>query len=375
MKKLSILLLSLLFVACGQGGDTSKTGEAETGPIKIGGLAPLSGDAALYGEFLKNTVVIAVDEINQAGGIKGRQLEIIWEDGKCNPNDASKAAQKLVNIDKVKYILGGGCSGETLAAAPITEKAKVILFSSLSTSPEVTKAGDFVFRTAPSDSSQGKVVAKAVTEAGYTKVGLLNEQTDYAVGVADTFKKHFEGEVVHETYLTSESDFKTRITKLKAAGIETLVIIPQSPNKGRIAFKQLQEQEVNVPLYLSEVMSDPSELAEYADYLTSVGANVSNFYVAETEQTQALVEKYKEVHGKDPIFLPYVYITYDAVNILAKVLNEVEDLNDTEAIRDALYAVEDYQGMYPGITLDENGDSSILFAMFTYDGKQLNLAE
>ena len=111
---------------------------------------PLSGDGASYGIMGQNVVNLRVEEINKAGGINGRNLEIIWEDGTCNPKDASMAAQKLINIDNVSIIFGGFCSGETLGAAPITEKKKVILFSGVSSSPEITNAGDFVCRTAQS---------------------------------------------------------------------------------------------------------------------------------------------------------------------------------------------------------------------------------
>ena len=111
-----------------------KAPEAEAGPIMIGFIGPLTGDAAAYGEPERDVVALAVEEINAAGGINGRQISVIYEDGKCDGTASASAAQKLVNVDKVKVIIGGFCSGETLGAAPIAEQNKVILISPSSTS-------------------------------------------------------------------------------------------------------------------------------------------------------------------------------------------------------------------------------------------------
>ncbi len=100
---------------------------AEKGPIKIGFISALTGGAAAYGETEKNVVELALKEINDSGELN-RKLEAVYEDGKCDGKEAVTAAQKLINIDKVKIILGGGCSSETLGAAPLAEANKVILF-------------------------------------------------------------------------------------------------------------------------------------------------------------------------------------------------------------------------------------------------------
>ena len=127
-----------------------------TGPIKIAFMGPLTGDAASYGESELHAIQVAVDEINQTK-ISGQPVELVTEDSKCDPQAAGVAAQKMVNIDKIKIIIGGACSGETLAAAKITDPAKIILLSPSASSPDVTGAGDFVFRVYPSDALAGKI--------------------------------------------------------------------------------------------------------------------------------------------------------------------------------------------------------------------------
>lgn len=157
--------------------------------VKIGGILPLTGDGAAYGVPLQKVAQIAIDKVNSEGGI---QLEFIWEDGKCNGQDGSAAAQKLIDIDKVQIIYGGFCSSETLGAAPIAEQAGIVMLSPGSSSPDITNAGDFIFRNYPSDSSQGVIMAGIATELGLKKVGMLTEENDYTVGIEKVFKEAFE---------------------------------------------------------------------------------------------------------------------------------------------------------------------------------------
>src|SRR3989344_5259538 len=179
-----IVILTLLFT---WGGDKVPK---ETGPIKVGVIAPLTGDAAAYGEPLTNIVKMAVEEVNNAGGVDGRTIELVIEDGKCNGKDGGSATQKLVNVDGVKVILGGFCSSESLAAIPIAEAAKVLVLSAGSSSPDLTGASPYFFRNYPSDSAQGKVLAQiAYNDKGWKKVAFLQEQTDYAVGIYKAFEE------------------------------------------------------------------------------------------------------------------------------------------------------------------------------------------
>jgi len=150
-------------------------------PIKIGYIGPLTGGAAAYGETEKNVIELALKEINDGGELI-RKLEVIYEDGKCDGKDAATAAQKLINIDKVKIILGGGCSAETLGAAPLAEASKVILFSAFSSNPFIGQSGDYVFRNCPSDSDFGKADADFIASQGIKRAATITENTDYSQG-------------------------------------------------------------------------------------------------------------------------------------------------------------------------------------------------
>ncbi len=340
-------------------------------PLRIGGIAPLTGDGASYGIMTQRVANLRVEEVNASGGINGRPLEIIWEDGKCTPGEASRGAQKLIGIDKVSVILGGTCSGETLGAAPIAERNKVILFSGVSSSPEITHVGDFVFRTAPSDSSQGRILAEYANKH-FKRVGMLSEQTDYAIGVADTFENAFTGNVIREDYLSTEADFKTRITKLKNENLDVLFINSQTPEKYEIILKQLQEQNWNTPFLTNEVEGgDAAAFEMYKDLLTKNKVVSGNFVSPEKPALTAFIEKYKAEFQEPPMYVNYTGTVLDAVDILTKVLREAADVTDTEALRDALYQVKNFPGIYDNISLDENGDSNIVHSLYTFDGEKL----
>lgn len=375
MKKfLSVLVLSFMMVGCNQPQSSDDVKTSDTPPksevIKIGGIAPLSGDAASYGIMTQNIINMKTEELNAKGGINGRSLKILWEDGKCNPGDASRAAQKLIGVDKVSIILGGQCSGETLGAAPITEKKKVILLSPLSSSPEITHAGDYVFRTAPSDLSQATALAKYANN-NYEKIGIINEQTDYAVASADNFEAHFSGEVIRESYLSTDSDFKTIITKLKNSKIEALVVIPQSPPKFDIIAKQLVEQNWESPLLIGEVAAGNTEVIQkHKKLLAEVGTIAANFVAPNNEEFNTFVKSYNEKIGKAPDYLNYTATVLDAFGVLKKVLTEVQNEKNTKAIRDALYATQNYESLFGKLAFDSNGDVSISYSLFEFNGEE-----
>lgn len=199
-------------------------------PIKIGVMGPFTGDAAIYGEPLRNVYFLAAEEINAGGGINGSNIEFIVEDSKCNGKDATNAVQKLINVDKVQVILGGFCSSESIAAVPVAEAAKVALFSPGSSSPDLTGISPYFFRNYPSDASQGKILAEVAYSKGWRTVAMLQEQTDYALGVYKTFSATFEGlggKLVKEETPSSNIDFRSQLTKLKAANPDALFIDTQ----------------------------------------------------------------------------------------------------------------------------------------------------
>lgn len=364
LKTLGISTLTLAFVLAATGCATTTNEETtdetteevdDGGAIVLGGIAPLTGDAAAYGIPISTIADIAVEKLNEEGGINGREVSIVWEDGKCNGQDAASAAQKLINVDKVKVIIGGFCSSETLGAAPIAEQAGVVMVSPGSSSPDITDAGDFIFRTYPSDSAQAKILAEEAEALGLEKVGILTEEQDYTIGIEQAFIAEFDGEVVAENFLGTDSDLKTQITKLKNEGVDGFFINTQTPAKGELMVKQLQELGYEGQLFANDIFAGSTEVIQTNAELLEGTITALVAYDAESEGFQYFEAKYLEQTGEESVpWTSYSATAYDAVMVVAEAI--AANGHTATGVRDFLYTVSNWPGAGGSLTLDENGD-------------------
>lgn len=325
----------------------------EKEPIKIGIMGPLTGDLASLGQNSKLAVDIAIEEINQAGGINGRLLQVIYEDTKCNPKDGADAGAKLMNVDHVSAIIGGVCSSETLAVAPIAEQTKTVVLSHCASAPSVSNAGDYIFRVYPSDSFQGKYLASYVfNNLGVKKAAILFCLSDYCEGLRSTFRKGFEelgGQIVSEEgYEQSARDLRSQLTKIKKANPDGIYFA--SYTEAAIpGIKQFKEMGMNAKLFGADAWDDPK-------IWDSVGAagNGSLFTVV-APSAKGFQEKFSNKTGKNDLTICAPQ-AYDAINIIANIMKKVG--TNGESIKNELYAVKNYQGVSGLINFDSNGDLS-----------------
>ncbi len=353
--------------------NTQATAEIPEGPIVLGAMAPLSGEAVLYGVAFKSATDLAVEEINAAGGVDGHELRVVWEDSKCSPQDGATVAQKFVEVQKLKYLIGTVCSGSTLAAAEITEPAGVLLLSAGASSPDLTTAGDYVFRTYPSDGVGGQILATyAFKELKKMKVAILSEQTDYAQGLRETFKNTFAelgGEVVaDETYNTGDTDFRTQILKIKAAEPDVIFVDPQTPVSGVLVLKQLQENSLSAQVLVNDAMLSDETVKENAAYYENTYSATPELDESR-EQTKKMLVAYQARYNKAPDYPAYLASSYDQVYLLAQAFSEVG--TDPAAVRDWLYNVRDWPGAIGDITIDENGDPLIGYSIKKVTGGKI----
>ncbi len=325
----------------------------DTGNIKIGFIGPLTGAGAPYGEPARGALQIAVDEINANGGVSGRNIEVIYEDGKCSNKDAVNAAQKLINVDKVKVIIGGLCSGETLAIAPITEAARVILFSPGSSAPSITHAGDYVFRNHVSDIYGGEFLATTVVEK-HSRPAIFSESTDYSQGLRGSFSQSLKNlgkaAVSDESFESATKDFRTMLAKAKAANPDSLVLIAQTAGNAAAIAKQARELGLAQQLY-SAYLAGP-------EYLAAGRAVEGTIMIDDVSLTNVkgreLLRKYAGRFGSEPAYSIYAGGSYDALYILAGAIEKVGE-NSSE-IRDYLYRFPSYDGVVGNYHFDQNGD-------------------
>lgn len=292
------------------------------------------------------------EEINAAGGIAGRPIVLIAEDGRCNATDAASAAQKLVQVDKVVAIHGGECSAETLAAAPIAEAAKVPMLSPSSSSPDVTKAGDFIFRDYPSDALKTKAMVQYFNSKGLKKVAIIAENSDFTVGFRDSLKKDLaEGALVfNETVEPGTKDFRTLLTRLKDIDFDVLVDDLNSPANIALLLQQFREQGF-AQLVISHDLGDGPDVPKLAGKAAE-GFEVIN--VPSMDATTDFGKKFIAKYGEPQFSLVYGGYGYDVLGILAAAITQAGP--EGPAIRDALNQMPPYKGIIATVSFDENGD-------------------
>lgn len=353
MKKAKIIAIStiaLLLIGGCMGGEQSTSTEES---IKIGLIGPLTGDAASYGLPLQRVINIALEDINANGG----NIEAIWEDGKCTNKDSAAATNKLINLDKVKVIVGGFCSSETLAAAPLAESSKVVMLSPASSSPDITNAGDFIFRNYPSDSAQGKILADEAIKREYKKVAVISEQNDYPMGVKNVFVEHFEkqgGEVLVETFLPDAADFKAALTKLKNFEADALLIAAQTASKGDGILAQMKDLNIETTVIaIDTILGSDETITKYATLFEN-GFGAETEYDINHEGFKNVMATYKANHLEELPYKNYMATAYDAAYIISEALEAHG--NDSEKIKTYLYNIKDRKGAAGNLTIDSNGD-------------------
>jgi len=215
---LSLGMAGLLFLSCAQQEDV----------IKIGEYGSLTGTTATFGISTRNGIEMAVEKINQEGGLLGKKVVVIVEDDQGKPEEAATAVKKLINQDKVIAILGEVASSRSLAGAPICQSSGIPMISPASTNPKVTQVGDFIFRVCYLDSFQGQAMAGFCMNTLKLKTAaiLTDVRNDYSVGLAEYFAKPFAelgGRIIaQESYSEGDIDFKAQLTAIKAKKPETI---------------------------------------------------------------------------------------------------------------------------------------------------------
>ncbi len=347
-----LVLLSIVLAGCTPAAPAA--GGEETGPLKIGVLAPLSGPVPTFGVSTKNGIQMAFDEWNAKGGVLGRQIESIVEDSQCTPDPAVNAANKLIDTDKVQFIIGEVCSKATIPVTEITQEKGIVQISSTSTNPTVTlkadgSTKDYVFRACFIDPFQGLVMAKFALSKNYkTAFIMLDQGNDYVRGLAEAFEKAFTengGTVVgKETYTAQDTDFSAILTKVAESKAEVL-FLPDYYNIVNLVGAQAKEKGVTAVMMGGDGW-DSSDL----DLKAAAGGYFSNHYSPEDTRpiVQDFVKNYQTKFGAVPDAL--ATLGYDAANLLVAAIEKAGSA-DPAKVKDAMAALE-YEAVSGKITFD-----------------------
>ena len=336
-----------------KGSETA--GGETTGTIKIGEVGSMTGSEATFGVSTHQGIELALKQINAAGGVKGRQLELISLDDQGKPEEAATAVTKLITQNNVVAILGEVASGRSLAMAPIAQQHKVPMITPSSTNPKVTEQGDYIFRMCFIDPFQGTVMAKFAAEnLKAKKVAILRDiKNDYSVGLANYFRETFTkngGEVVlDQSYSAGDIDFKSQLTAVRAKSPDAIFVPGYYTEVGLIA-RQARELGVKAPLLGGDGWDSP-KLVEIGG--TAMNGNYfSNHYSAEDKNplVQEFISKFKSAYGAVPDAM--AALSLDSTMALADAMNRAKSTSSAD-LRDAIAQTKDFPGVTGKITLNE----------------------
>lgn len=363
MKRVSKVLTALVLgtvlagLAAGCGG-----GEKKADTIKVGANLEMTGGSASYGISSKNAIELAFKEINEKGGINGKQLELVVADNKSEAAEATNAMQKLVSQDHVVAVIGPNLSSSVIAASAINNSAKVLDIAPMATNPYVTvdqasgKTKDFNYRTCFIDPFQGTVMAKfATAELGVGNAAILiDNSSDYAKGLAQFFKENFvkEGGAVtaEESYLQKDTDFKATLTKIKATNPDFLYVPGYYQEVGLIV-KQARELGMNMPIAGGDGW-DSAKMPEIAGAAALNNTYFSSLYSPEdsSDINKNFVAAYEKAYGQKPDV--FAALSYDSALLVAEAIKNAGSTEPAK-ISEAMAKINGFSGVSGSVTFDD----------------------
>lgn len=350
------VILALLLPACAATPPAAGGGE-----IKVAILAPLSGPVPTFGVMTRDGALLAIEEWNAKGGVMGKKIVPIVEDSQCTPDPAVNAANKVIDQDKVKFIIGEVCSKASIPVTEIANAKGVLQISPTSTNPDVTvaqdgKTKDYIFRACFIDPFQGKVGAKfAIDELkATTAYVLLDQANDYVKGLAEVFIMEFAaagGTVMGtESYTAQDTDFSAILAKVADAKPD-VVYLPDYYNIVNLVTKQAKERGITAQFVGGDGW-DSSDL----DLAAAAGGFYTNHYAADSTAPAAVAfqaafaAKYKDDTGKGKVPDALAALAYDATNILLQSMKEANS-DDPAKVKDAMAKIQ-FDGVSGRITFD-----------------------
>ena len=348
-------LLALLVTAALAGGVSAQ----ET--IKIGEYASLTGKEAAFGQSSHKGTLLAVEELNAAGGVLGRQIELITDDNQSKQGESATIVKKLIFREKVVGILGEVASMRSLEAAPLCQAYKIPMISPSSTNPKVTEIGNYIFRVCFIDPFQGTVMAKFAKDTlKIHRVAVLTSVSSaYSVGLAKYFKQRFTddgGEVVIEQKFTEgDKDFNAQLTAIKAAGVEG-IFVPGYYTEAALICRQARELDMKIPLFGGDGWEAPELIKIGGDAVE--GCYYSTHYSPEvdTPAVKNFVAHFKARFGGE-VPDAMAALGYDSAQVMVDAIRRA-GTTEGPAVRDALAATKGFEGVTGATTMDKERNAS-----------------
>jgi len=339
-----IAILAVMLGGCGFGAKSTQSGD---NALYIGVAGPFSGDSAEYGAMWKKGLEIAAEEINAKGGIKGRQVKLIYEDSQADPKQAASIAQKFVNDERIIAELGDFSTNATWSASPIYQKAGLVQLAFNPSHPELTRNGDFVFQLCPTQADQAIALANLATDKLHAKkIAVLYLNTDFGKAVKDNVVKAAADKnvevVATEAYLPTDKDFKSQLTKVKELDPDVIILGSYYTDTALI-MKQAKDLSIRSTFIASSSVHSPALFSLGGDAVNGLIA-LSVFNIGNPGPTlKNFIAKYKEKYsGSEPD--TFAVQAYDALRLIANAAEKSAEQGPItrKSIRDELAKTQEF---------------------------------
>lgn len=329
-----LLAVALAATACGDGLAGGGGGTETEGPIVLGMVAPLSGSSAAIGPYMNNGAQLAVDEINEAGGVLDRDLELHVEDGACDPGTAVAAANKLITEGAVASV-GGYCSGATLPTLPIFDEAGVPMVIPAANSTELVDQGlGTVFLINGTGAQQADAAVTWIEQQGAQRVALMDDNTSYSADIADLTAAQLEESgiaevVISESVTPGESDYSANVTSVLSADPD-FIYWTGYYQEGGLVIRQLRQAGYTGPIMVADGSVD-GQLVEIAGAEAAAGVFATMTQTPQTiEGADDWIAAYEDAFGVEPG--PYSTQSYDAVRVAAEAIETAGSTEGAEIV-------------------------------------------
>ena len=353
---LCLIAICLSAVGCGQSSSSSTTG-----PIKIGEYGSMTGSEATFGVSTDNGIKLAVKERNAAGGVKGRQIQLIAYDDQGKSQEAVTAVTRLIQQDGVVAVLGEVASSRSIAGGQVAQRLGVPMISPSSTNPQVTKIGDMIFRVCFIDPFQGYVGAKFAHDNLKldTAATLYNRSQAYSTGLNEEFVKNFQqmgGKVlIQQAYSDGDNDFSAQLAAIKDKNPQ-FIYIPGYYTEVVTIAKQARKLGITAPLiggdgWVSDKLKNAGDALDDCYF--------SDHYSAQDKrpEVQSFLAKYKAEYGSAPDSM--AALGYDAANLLFDAMNRAPSLSGKD-LAAAIASTKNFNAVTGNITINANRDADKL---------------
>lgn len=337
---------------------------AET--IKVGLVAPMSGPNARYGAFSSRGAELAIREINSAGGVEGRKIELFTADSQGTPVEGVSATRRLIDQDNVDYVIGDVSSSVTLAMQPVAEDAGVLLLNAASSNPQITyQAGvggfKWTFRNYPTDENRALVVAKyAAEKRGFTKFAVLSVDTDYgrsAIAFTKKYLPQFKGEILSEDYYKEgEVDFRSVLAKIRDSGAQAIIYYGLVDTTPIVARQMTELGMAGKVVLMGNGEFNAASVIKAAPKAMEGAIEAAAWLPAwDSPRSKAFVEAYKAAYKEMPN--NHAYVHWETVHLLAQAIREAGG-NNREKAREALRKIK-YDSAVGEVTFDDHNQARL----------------